>query len=127
MTDPAAATEATGLRERYAAAIWERMNPEGRYADCEPRWRADAEADADAVLAVRDEEMARLRARITALEHVAEGNKKHVQMLVPELRQATVRAEKAEAAIDRAIAACHDLPYQYVRPILEALDQEATP
>ncbi|MFI8872422.1 hypothetical protein [Streptomyces sp. NPDC055243] len=40
------------LRDRIAAAIWERQNPGRRYADCEYRWQADAEADADAVLAV---------------------------------------------------------------------------
>ncbi|MFR9794279.1 hypothetical protein ACL07V_37595 [Streptomyces sp. MB22_4] len=40
------------LRDRIAAAIWERQNPGRRYADCEYRWRADAEADADAVLSV---------------------------------------------------------------------------
>jgi hypothetical protein len=38
------------LRDRIAAAIWERQNPGRRYADCDYRWRADAEADADAVL-----------------------------------------------------------------------------
>jgi hypothetical protein len=42
----------TALRDRIAAAIWERQNPGRRWADCEYRWRADAEADADAVLAV---------------------------------------------------------------------------
>lgn len=47
-------TDQTGrpaLRDRIAAAIWERQNPGRRWADCEFRWRADAEADADAVLA----------------------------------------------------------------------------
>ena len=40
------------LRDRIAAAIWERQNPGRRWADCEYRWRADAEEDAAAVLAV---------------------------------------------------------------------------
>ncbi|MFH9574254.1 hypothetical protein ACH4MG_27400 [Streptomyces sp. NPDC017454] len=40
------------LRDRIAAAIWERQNPGRRWADCEHPWGADAEADADAVLAV---------------------------------------------------------------------------
>ncbi|MFJ6566575.1 hypothetical protein ACIQNU_04095 [Streptomyces sp. NPDC091292] len=40
------------LRDRVAAAICERQNPGRRYADCEHPWQADAEADADAVLAV---------------------------------------------------------------------------
>jgi ribosomal protein L37AE/L43A len=45
----------TALRDRIAAAIWERQNPGRRWADCEYRWRADAEADADSVLAVLPE------------------------------------------------------------------------
>ena len=45
-------TNSPTLRDRIAAAIWERQNPGHRYADCEYRWQADAEADADAVLAV---------------------------------------------------------------------------
>lgn len=40
------------LRDRIAAAIWERQNPGRQWADCEYRWRADAEEDADAVLSV---------------------------------------------------------------------------
>ncbi|MYS44090.1 ParB N-terminal domain-containing protein [Streptomyces sp. SID5998] len=47
------------LRYRIAAAIWERQNPGRRYADCEYRWQADAEADADAVLAVLPEPVGR--------------------------------------------------------------------
>lgn len=43
------------LRARIAAAIWERQNPGRSYPDEHPRWRADAEADADAVMAVLDE------------------------------------------------------------------------
>jgi hypothetical protein len=46
------ATDQTALRDRIAAAIWERQNPGRRWADCEYRWQADAEADADAVLSV---------------------------------------------------------------------------
>jgi hypothetical protein len=49
---PSAPADQTALRDRIAAAIWERQNPGCRWADCEYRWRADAEADADAVLAV---------------------------------------------------------------------------
>jgi hypothetical protein len=48
----APATDQTALRDRIAAAIWERQNPGRHWADCEYRWQADAEADADAVLAV---------------------------------------------------------------------------
>lgn len=48
-------TDRAALRDRIAAAIWERQNPGRRYADCEYRWQADAEADADAVMAVLPE------------------------------------------------------------------------
>ena len=50
--EPAPASSGGALRDRIAAAIWERQNPGRRYEDCEYRWRADAEEDADAVLAV---------------------------------------------------------------------------
>jgi hypothetical protein len=52
MTAAPPPADRTDLRDLIAAAIWERQNPGRRYADCEYRWRADAEADADAVLAV---------------------------------------------------------------------------
>jgi len=48
----APAADQTALRDRIAAAIWERQNPGRRWEDCEYRWRADAEEDADEVLAV---------------------------------------------------------------------------
>lgn len=51
-----------GLRDEIAAAIWERQNPGRHYADCEYRWKADAEADADAVLPVLYREWPWLRA-----------------------------------------------------------------
>lgn len=38
-----------------------------------------------------------LYARIATLEHVASGNKRHVQLIVPDLEAALARAEKAEA------------------------------
>lgn len=44
--------DGTALRDLMAAAIWERQNPGRRYSDCEYRWKADAEADADVALAV---------------------------------------------------------------------------
>jgi len=49
---PLAATDQAALRDRIAAAIWERQNPGRRWADCEHPWGADAEEDADAVLAM---------------------------------------------------------------------------
>lgn len=49
MTTPA---DHAGLRDRIAKAIWERQNPGLYWATCEYRWKVDAEADADAVVAV---------------------------------------------------------------------------
>jgi hypothetical protein len=46
------AADRAALRDRIAAAIWERQNPGRRWADCEHPWGADAEEDADAVLSV---------------------------------------------------------------------------
>lgn len=54
-----------------------------------------AEADRDRLAA----EVAQLRARVRTLEHVAAGNKRYVQLIVPDL-------EAAQAAIDRARAEC---------------------
>jgi hypothetical protein len=51
-TVQAPAADRAALRDRVAAAIWERQNPGRRWADCEHPWGADAEEDADAVLAV---------------------------------------------------------------------------
>lgn len=42
----------TAARDIIAAAIWERQNPGRKYPAHDPQWVADAEADADAVLAV---------------------------------------------------------------------------
>jgi hypothetical protein len=69
-TEPGTTASDDGLREQYAAAIWERQNPGRQWADCEYRWRADAEADADAVMAVRDRRLEQLtRARDLAIAH----------------------------------------------------------
>src|SRR5690606_9340163 len=72
-TDQTAPSHRAGLRDRIDAAIWERQNPGRRWADCEYRWRADAEADTDAVLAVLYREWPWLRAEAedagTATDH----------------------------------------------------------
>lgn len=57
------------LRDRIAAAIWERQNPGRRYTDCEHPWQADAEEDALAVLAELKPELDAL----AALWQVARG------------------------------------------------------
>lgn len=63
-TEPTTITDPEWLRQQYAAAIWERQNPGRSYVDCEYRWKADAEADADAVMRVRDRHLAQLRQRL---------------------------------------------------------------
>ena len=76
LQDPAAGLEVPGagattpltdqqLADRIANAIWERQNPGRSYADCEPRWQADAIADADAVLAEVQPELDRLAAELS--------------------------------------------------------------
>jgi hypothetical protein len=64
------------FRDRIAAAIWERQNPGRRYADCEYRWRADAEADAVAVLAVLPEPTNRAAVLLEAADRLAEDAEK---------------------------------------------------
>jgi hypothetical protein len=96
------------LRERYAAAIWERQNPGSRWADCEYRWRADAEADADAVMAVRDRRMEQLAAELAALRKVARGycpacGRGDAAPTVADWEQQRLRAERAEDAVTRAL------------------------
>jgi hypothetical protein len=54
-----------------------------------------------------------LYARIETLEHVAAGNKRHVQLIVPDLEAALARAEQAEAALAR------------VRAELDAINRDA--
>lgn len=58
-TSPKAASN-DDLHQRVAAAIWERQNPGRRWADCEYRWRADAEEDAAAILTALKPELDRL-------------------------------------------------------------------
>jgi hypothetical protein len=73
---PSAPADQTALRDRIAAAIRERQNPGRHWVDCEYRWRADAEADADAVLAVLPEpadRVAILREAADAVDAMNEG------------------------------------------------------
>jgi hypothetical protein len=51
------------------------------------------------------QQLADAQRRITTLEHVAKGNKRHVQQIVPEL-------ERAEAALDRVRALHHPVEYR---------------
>jgi hypothetical protein len=84
------------LADRIATAIWERQNPGRSFADCEPRWQADAVADANAVLAVVQPEVDRLagelgrvRAELDAAKaELAEEKAKHD----PRLRCLLVKA-----------------------------------
>jgi hypothetical protein len=81
-TASATVTDPDYLRQQYAAAIWERQNPGRRWADCEYRWRADAEDAADAVLQVRDRHLDQLRQRLRLAAEAhrdAEGRLQHLQ------------------------------------------------
>lgn len=88
------------LREQYAGVIAELPYYE----------RDDAGLIADAALAVRDREMEQLRARIVTLEHVAAGNKRHVQLIVPDLERAAATVERVRSECDRLEAAVHANP-----------------
>ncbi|MET9517453.1 hypothetical protein [Streptomyces sp. NPDC002994] len=63
-----------GLRDQYAAAIYERNNPTRRWADAHPDDLLAYAGDADAVLAVRDQELTHFRALLAeAVEWIHEG------------------------------------------------------
>jgi hypothetical protein len=111
--EPGTAASDDTLRAQYAAAIWERQNPGRQWADCEYRWRADAEADADAVMAVRDTHLQQLRERNTYLEGYNERETARRQVW-------HARGETAEAAL----AAIRALADRY--PVgIDAADLEA--
>lgn len=54
---------------------------------------------------ITDDDLDQLYARIATLEHVAAGNKRHVQLIVPDLQAALARAEQAEHERDTACRA----------------------
>lgn len=99
------------LRDHYAAAIV-------RGGAC-----VDLAAATDAVLAVRDGELEKLRKR---MDEYRESRRRWMDAANRD-RQAALdadaRARKAEAAIEAAITALHDLPYEHAKPILAALDR----
>lgn len=96
----------TGLREEYAAAIWERNNPGRRWADCEYRWRSDAEADADAVVAVRDRATQQLRDRLDSARASRKRWMNGYQAAAEQRAGWIRRVEQAEATIARVRAEC---------------------
>ncbi|MGW0312050.1 hypothetical protein [Streptomyces flavidovirens] len=61
-------TAPSGLRDQYAAAIYERNNPGRRWADAHPDDLLAYAGDADAVLAVRDTRIEELTARAEQAE-----------------------------------------------------------
>lgn len=64
--------------------------------------------------------------RIATLEHVAAGNKRHVQLIVPDLEKAEAAIERVREIADRwDNALAPDKPY--ARAILAALDQPQQP
>ncbi|MGW5130382.1 hypothetical protein [Streptomyces sp. NPDC004135] len=67
------ASDRAALRDRIAAAIWERQNPGRHWADCEHPWGADAEEDADAVLAVLPPPVSRAAVLREAAERIESG------------------------------------------------------
>ncbi|MEV8523187.1 hypothetical protein AB0451_03365 [Streptomyces sp. NPDC052000] len=108
---PAAETEpntSADLRKRYAEAIrWNmQFGLENAEFDSGPdsiqRINEWVDWIAKTLTAIRDDELEELRARIVTLEHVAAGNKRHVQLIVPDL-------ERAEATLDRVRALAADM------------------
>jgi hypothetical protein len=84
------------LREQIAAAI------DGHgLIHLDARMFSGHNCCADAVLAVRDREMEQLRARIATLEHVAAGNKRHVQLIIPDLRRAKTTLARVRDVCDQ--------------------------
>jgi hypothetical protein len=58
--------------------------------------------DRHTVDSITSDNLDELYARIATLEHVAAGNKRHVQLIAPDL-------ERAEAALDRVRALAEDI------------------
>ncbi|WP_228981428.1 hypothetical protein [Streptomyces sp. DH12] len=85
-------------RYQYAKAIHRYDNHHGLSVNDVPS--AHHLGEADAVLAVRDDEMQQLRARVVTLEHVAAGNKRHVQAILPDLWAAEAALDRVRAATD---------------------------
>jgi hypothetical protein len=115
-TGRAVPSRRAGLRDEIAAAIWERQNPGRRYADCEYRWKADAEADADAVLAVLPAPADRAAilleaARILRDASGSYGSPAYDYELGPGLADAANRldamADEAQEQLDEAEAQAH--------------------
>jgi hypothetical protein len=119
------------LREQIAAAI------DGHgLIHLDARMFSGHNCCADAVLAVRDREMEQLRARIATLEHVAAGNKRHVQLIIPDLRRAKTTLARVRDVCDqlrRASVLADGEPHtdrergviQAITRVLAALDQPA--
>lgn len=102
--EPAAPTP-DGLREQIAAALtaWTaQAAPRG--ARLPEVVTANSLSRADAVLSVVQPILDERDRRIATLEHVARGNKRHVQVMHEELTDAQRRAERAEAAVQRVRA-----------------------
>ena len=127
-----------GLRDCIAAAIWEQQNPGRRWADCEYRWRADAEEDADAVLAVLPRPAAPdgLRARIADVLAHADGHRwadGYDRRLSPAYQRYLGWADQVLAALpttDQAAAraaALREVADFYERVLEQSLDLSSDP
>lgn len=99
---------AVGLRERLAEALRDRLRRAVVPDPSLPRlgqigvYGGATEYDlADAVLAMRDDELAQARARVVTLEHVAKSNKQHVQHILPDLWAAEAAVARVRALHER--------------------------
>ncbi|MFF8290451.1 hypothetical protein ACF068_14650 [Streptomyces sp. NPDC016309] len=81
---------------------------------------------------ITDDALDALYRRIETLEHVAAGNKRHVQRLIPELQRAEAALDRVRAALDEF---CHEphpdhdhvCPDDVRRHVLAALDEPKEP
>ncbi|MDX2532315.1 hypothetical protein QBA79_36390 [Streptomyces scabiei] len=108
MTDPVTVDQLRNLADRAATGLTPDEQQRLRDGIDQLASATDGElrrqlADMIRALGASETENAELRARIKTLEHVAAGNKRHVQLIVPDL-------ERAEAAIARVQALADEYP-----------------
>lgn len=68
--------------------------------------RHTASSITDAALTVLYDQLETAERRIETLEHVAAGNLRHVQLIVPELERAVAERDQHSATIERVTAEC---------------------
>lgn len=102
-------------RDRYAAAIEAKLRDTAHALCYDPQ-----DAAADAAMAVADEEQ---QATLPTTRRALEAWKKENARLRAELDRMREYTAGLEATLDRVQQVCHDLPYEYARLILAALDE----